>query len=207
MTTDLKGELIEKDQQIKSLQTELETYKKSYEDFQGKVNELRKRFHMDKLQEDLAEFDFKELEKELSLKLKEKDGIIAVNEEKITKLLSQEQKYIEQIENLQSQVLDLKKKLDEMEEIKVNVDSIKKAEENAREEKEAAIKLMQNMKKAMESDPTLRIFVIVDDTGTQTLDALSKAIGQSIANTRRMAMELERRGLVKVENEEVSIAK
>ncbi|MHA1383006.1 MAG: hypothetical protein ACTSR3_04510 [Candidatus Helarchaeota archaeon] len=204
---DLKGELIEKDQQIKSLQTELETYKKSYEDFQGKVNELRKRFHMDKLQEDLAEFDFKELEKELSLKLKEKDGIIAVNEEKITKLLSQEQKYIEQIENLQSQVLDLKKKLDEMEEIKVNVDSIKKAEENAREEKEAAIKLMQNMKKAMESDPTLRIFVIVDDTGTQTLDALSKAIGQSIANTRRMAMELERRGLVKVENEEVSIAK
>ena len=147
------------------------------------------------------------MEKELSLKLKEKDGIIQINEEKITKLLSQEQKYISQIEDLQEKVLKLKNQLEEMEEIKVNVDAIKQSEENAKAKMESTLNLMQNMKKVMESDPTLRIFAIVDDTGTQSLSALAKAIGQSVANTRRMAMELERRGLVKVENEEVSVAK
>ena len=188
-------------------QTELETYKSSYEEFQEKVNELRKKFHMDKLADDLAEFDFKELEKELSLQLKEKDGIIEINEGKIKKLLAQEEKYINQIENLQNQILDYKKKASEMEEIRVNVENIQKAEQKARKEMEGTIKLMQNMKKVMESDPTLRIFVIVDDTGKQSLQNLAKAIGQSVANTRRMAMELERRGLVKIENEEVSVAK
>ncbi|MHA1380149.1 MAG: hypothetical protein ACTSRG_17385 [Candidatus Helarchaeota archaeon] len=204
---DMKGELIEKAEQIKTLQTELDRYKSSYEEFQEKVGELRKRFHMDKLADDLAEFDFKELEKELSLQLKEKDGIIEVNEGKIKKLLAQEEKYIKQIEDLQNQILEFKKKMSEMEEIRVNVEGIQKAEQKAREEKEKALILMQNMKKAMESDPTLRIFVIVDDTGTQSLDALAKAIGQSVANTRRMAMELERRGLVIIENEQVSVAK
>lgn len=204
---DLKGELIEKDEEIKTLQTELDTYKSSYEEFQGKVNELRKKFHMDKLADDLAEFDFKELEKELSLQLKEKDGIIEINEGKIKKLLTQEEKYINQIENLQIQILDYKKKASEMEEVRVNIESIQKSEQKAREEMESTIKLMQNMKKVMESDPTLRIFVIVDDTGKQNLQNLAKAIGQSVANTRRMAMELQRRGLVILENEEVSVAK
>ncbi|MFX1451255.1 MAG: hypothetical protein ACFFCM_10460 [Promethearchaeota archaeon] len=204
---DVKGDLVEKDQRIKTLETELETYKESYNRFQEQVNKLRIKYHMDGLKEDLEEFDFKELEKELSLQLKEKDGLIELNEEKISKLLEKEQKYIQQIEELQTQVLDSKKGMDEYKELKENMDKIKENAEKAIQEKEQTAALMESMKKILATEPTLRIFVIVDEAGSRTLDQLAKALGQSVANTRRLAMELERRGLVKVENEVVSIPK
>ncbi len=204
---DVKGELVEKDQRIKTLETELDTYKESYNRFQEQVNKLRIKYHMDGLKEDLEEFDFKELEKELSLQLKEKDGIITLNEEKISKLLEKEQKYIKQIEELQTQVLDSKKGMEEYKELKEDTDKIKEEAEKAIKEKQNALALMESMKKILETEPTLRIFVIVDDAGSRTLDQLAKAIGQSVANTRRLAMELQRRGLVKVENDVVSIPK
>ncbi|NVM05017.1 MAG: hypothetical protein HWN67_22030 [Candidatus Helarchaeota archaeon] len=204
---DVKGELVEKDQRIKTLETELETYKESYNRFQEQVNKLRIKYHMDGLKEDLEEFDFKELEKELSLQLKEKDGIIELNEDKIIKLLDKEQKYIKQIEDLQTQVLESKRSMEEYKELKEDTDKIKQEAEKAKEEMESAKVLMESMKKILETEPTLRIFVIVDDAGSRTLDQLAKALGQSIANTRRLAMELQRRGLVKVENDLVSIPK
>ena len=203
----VKGELVEKDQQINTLKTELETYKESYAKFQENVNQLRIKYHMDELKDDLAEFDFKELEKELSLQVKERDAIIEANEEKINKLLSQQQKYIQQIEELQNQALQLKKNIENYAEIKETFDDLKKSEENAIREKESAIALMNNMKKILETEPTLKIFVIVDEAGSRTLEQLAKATGQSVANTRRLAMELQRRGLVTVENEIVSIPK
>lgn len=204
---DMKGELVEKEQQIQSLQTELQTYKDSYAKFQENVNQLRIKYHMDGLKENLEEFDFRQLEKELSLQLKEKDGTIEMNEEKINKLLAQEQKYIEQIEELQSQMLQSKKDLEEYEEIKQKFDEVEKSKEEAIQEKERALKLMQNMKQVLATEPSLRIFVMVDEVGSLTLDQVAKSIGQSVANTRRLAMELQRRGLVAIENDVISVPK
>ena len=121
--------------------------------------------------------------------------------------MEKEQKYIQQIEELQTQILDTRKSMDEYKELKENMDKIKEDAEKAIQEKERSAALMDSMKKILETEPTLRIFVIVDEAGSRTLDQLAKALGQSVANTRRLAMELQRRGLVKVENDIVSIPK
>ena len=65
--------------------------------------------------------------------------------------------------------------------------------------------LINNMKKVFDEVPDLRIFAIITDAGSTSLTNLAKAVGQGVAVTRRMAMNLERKGLLKVENDIVSL--
>ncbi|MHA1145621.1 MAG: hypothetical protein ACTSRW_12850 [Candidatus Helarchaeota archaeon] len=251
-------DLIEKDARIKTLEAELENIKQTHDKFKQTMNELRAKYHMDELTEEMAEFDFKELEAELTLQLKERDDIIKVNEEKIEKLMARQEKNLKQIEDLNSELVKIRAEKDELQEKLMDAERAKSAEieEVTRElesrqaqlvrqferEKEDIKKgfeeemkrleamasehsqlqkdltdataqvqrykeLIENMKKIFETDPNLKIFVIVDEAGPTPLETIAKAIGQSVANTRRIAMMLERRGLVKVENDVVSIPK
>ena len=256
VSSDLKGELAEKDARIKTLEAELENIKENYRKMKESVNQLRQKYHMEELEGDIAEFDLKQLEDELNIQIKERDEQLKIAQEKINKLQDRQEKANKQIEELKSQVIksealieelnqtiadytrekdkeyqkikrefeDEKKKLLrefelEKEEIKrqtnedlqrmaaaaEELDKVTVERDHAVEELEKTKVLVNNMKKVFDEVPDLQIFAIVSDAGPTSLSNLAKAIGLGVAMTRRMAMNLERKGLIKIENEIVSI--
>ena len=256
ISTDLGSELSEKTARIKSLEAELENIKENYDKIKESVNALRQKYHMDELSGEIAEFDLKQLEDELNIKVKELEDQFKLSQEKVTKLQDRQEKSNKQIEELNSQIIksnavvddlnqtiadygrdkqaeveklkrefeDGKKKM--MREFNIEKDNIQKdmkddlermanaSEELAKasEERDNAVNqlekqkdLISNMKRVFDVQPELRIFSIISDAGPTSLNNLSKAIGQGVALTRRMAMNLERQGLLKVENEIVKL--
>lgn len=257
VAADYENEIFEKNARIKNLESELQNIKETYDKFKGNVNALRAKYHMDELSEEIAEFDFKEIEANLNLQLKERDDIIKVNEEKIEKLIQRQEKNLKQLEDQTSELVKLRAEKDaftdkhddlqrtssaEIDRLKREAkDNQKMLERQFQHDKEEILKgfeedqkrietftedyervqeeiekaknetkrykeVLDGMKKMLETDPNLKIWAIVDDAGPTSLDALAKSIGISVANTRRIAMMLERRGLVIVDGDIVRIS-
>ncbi len=256
ISTDLGSELSEKSARIKALEAELENINENYDKIKESVNQLRHKYHMDELSGEIAEFDLKQLEDELNIKLKEAQDQLKLSQEKVNKLQDRQEKSNKQIEELNSQIIksnaviddlnqtiadygrdkqaelerikrefeDDKKKMNrefalEKDEIEKNVKDDLERMANASEELAKAMEerddavnkyqkqteLINNMKKVFDHQPELKIFAIISDAGPTSLQNLSKAIGQGFAVTRRMAMNLERQGLLKIENEVVKL--
>ena len=256
MATDLSGEMSEKNARIHGLEAELESLKGSYDKLKESVNALRQKYHMDELSGEIAEFDIKQMEDELNIKIKEQEDQLKLAEEKVTKLQDRQEKSNKQIEELNSQIIKSNAVVDDLNqtiadygrEKQAEIDKLKRefedekkkmqrqfnlekddiqkglkddlermasaSEELAKltEERDNAVNqmakqndLINNMKKVFDAQPELRIFAIISDAGPTSLNNLSKAIGQGVALTRRMAMNLERQGLLKIENEIVKL--
>jgi len=256
ISTDLGSEVSEKTARIKSLEAELENIKVSYDKLKESVNALRQKYHMDELSGEIAEFDIKQMEDELNIKIKEQEDQLKLAQEKVIKLQDRQEKSNKQIEELNSQIIksnavvddlnqtladygrdkqtetekikrefeDEKKKMQR--EFNIEKDNIEKnikedlermahaseelskvmeERDNQKNQLEKQKDLITNMKKVFDVQPELRIFSIISDAGPTSLNNLSKAIGQGVALTRRMAMNLERQGLLKIENEIVKL--
>jgi chromosome segregation ATPase len=65
---------------------------------------------------------------------------------------------------------------------------------------------LKNLKALMETEPLFRIYLILREVNSLNMAEIAKAISQSVANTRRLVMRLEKYKLVDLDDETVSIA-
>ena len=97
-----------------------------------------------------------------------------------------------EIQNLKSELERYKMKSGEESE------AVLKAKQTAYDFEES----LKNLKALMETEPLFRIYLILREVNSLNIEEIAKAISQSVANTRRLVMRLEKYQLVTIDNNE-----
>ncbi|NHI94097.1 MAG: hypothetical protein EAX96_16525 [Candidatus Lokiarchaeota archaeon] len=193
---ELNLQLKEKEEQLKiaqekitKLQDRQEKTNKQLEELNSQV--IKSEAVIDELNQTIADYS------------REKDKEI----QKVKRELEDEKKKLRREFDIEKEEIEKSSKddLERMASVAEELDKITLERDKAHEELEKSKILVRNMKKVFDEVPDLQIFAIVSDAGPTSLENLAKAIGLGVAMTRRMAMNLERKGLVKIENEIVSL--
>ncbi|MHA1271122.1 MAG: hypothetical protein ACTSPY_15115 [Candidatus Helarchaeota archaeon] len=97
-----------------------------------------------------------------------------------------------EIQNLKSEIERYKLKSD------VESSAIQKAKKSAIDFEES----LKNLKALMETEPLFRIYLILREVNGLNMEEIAKSISQSVANTRRLVMRLEKYKLVEIDDNE-----
>ncbi|MFX0167915.1 MAG: hypothetical protein ACFE89_01050 [Candidatus Hodarchaeota archaeon] len=198
--TKFREQLKESKEAIKQKTIELEKMESQFTEAEGKVenlNELLKK----------QEKNAKDREDQLLLQL---DSMA----EQIGKLRGVIRKRDEELVKLQKDILTKKEQadgaLEEADKLRtvgiVQREAVQDTTVLRRRVNDLEVELDQ-LYRTLEKDPKYRIYLLIRETGTRTLEELSKVLGVGVFETRRRVQELVRAGLLDLQNDKVKISR
>ncbi|MHA1248853.1 MAG: hypothetical protein ACTSRP_02560 [Candidatus Helarchaeota archaeon] len=189
----IDARVAEKEKIIANLQEELKRREEKEIELLKQCEKMQA--DMDNLENEIRAI-YDQREKDLRENLLKLQAELNERKVEIAKLTTQISDKDFEIQNLKSELERYKMRADQESE------AVQMAKKSAMEFEES----LKNLKALMETEPLFRIYLILREVGSLNMEEIAKAISQSVANTRRLVMRLEKYKLVKIDdNENVKI--